>query len=265
MKVIKILGLDFETQGKEAATTNVTEVGAVMVELEIFQNQSGIPKPREIARYCDLVWDESYPPQTKEIVELTGITDADLRERGVRPGVALGRVHDMVRSADIVMAHNKQFDETVYNAQVKKQNFEPLSREWICTYLDVPYPERFRCKQLSHLALDHGVKMDGRKLHRADNDVDLMLDLVLGCYHIDDVLAYAREPWSILKADILGPWVGKGGDGGVGKDQATALGYSWEKTRGSEEIFTKTWVKRVKRGKVESEKLAAPFRVAVLR
>jgi len=265
MRYLKVLGLDFETQGKEAETTNVTEVGAVLVELEIFANRNGLPERREIERYCDLVYDPSYPPQTQEIVELTGISDRDLRERGRAPLPAMAKVRELVAMADIVMAHNKLFDETVYNSQVKKLSLEPLSREWICTYQDVPYPQKFTCKKLSHLALDHGVRMDHRKLHRADNDVELMLDLVLGCYHIDDILAYAREPWSILKADILGPWVGKGGDGGVGKEQATALGYSWENVRGTNENFPKCWVKRVKRGKVEQEKLAAPFRVSVLR
>ena len=91
-----------------------------------------------------------------------------------------------------------------------------------------------------------------------------MLELVLVHYGLEKVLEYAREPWVYIKADILGPWQGKGGDGGIGKTQAQSLGYNWEQPRGSDLKFDKTWVKRIKQRQIDEERRLAPFRVSII-
>lgn len=269
MKTVTVLGVDFETQSKEAATTNVTEIGAVLEEVSWPGPHPGakvsvdMPTRKRLATFGTLVFDRGkYTPQTPEIVEITGITDAMLEaESGVMtPKAAFEALMHMVEKADFIMAHNKIFDETVYNSQVRLLGICPPERPWICSYQEVPYPPKYRCKQLSHIALDHRVPMDHRDLHRAVNDVELMLDLVLGNYHLEDVLAYAMEPWVVLRADILPPWK----DGGKGKDQATQLGYAWETPRGTTDKYEKFWVKRVKQNKVEEEIRLAPFRAVVI-
>ncbi len=262
---MKILGLDFETQSLEL-TTNVTEIGAVLVELvpvHPMQPRSEMER-KELARYGAIVYDPSYPPQPELIVQLTGITDDILKTDGISPEIALGGLFPLMEQADIIMAHNKAFDEGVFDAQVAKywpSMGAAMKKEWVCTRTQIEYPAKFSCKKLAHLALDHGCKMDNRELHRATNDVDLMLEMVLDNYHIEDILKYAREPWVYLAADILPPWK----DGGVGKDQAYNLGYNWEKPRGDySPVYPKTWVKKVKQNQVEKEKELAPFRVSVL-
>ena len=263
MNILNVLGVDFETQSSDAVTTNVTEIGAVLEEISWRDGQEGLPARKRLATFGTLVFDPgTYPPQTPEIVEITGITDEMLRsgEGVMTPHAAFSALAHMVEQADLCMAHNKIFDETVYNSQVRLLALNPPQREWLCSYQEIPYPKKFRCKQLSHLALDHGVAMDGRTLHRAVNDVELMFDLVLNNYHLRDLLEYSREPWVILRADILPPWK----DGGKGKDQATGLGYAWETPRGTNQKYEKLWVKRVKKKEVEVEIRLAPFRVVVV-
>jgi DNA polymerase III epsilon subunit-like protein len=272
MKNLLVLGVDFETQGSDATKTNVTEIGAVLEELSWSETPprppatAPLPERRRIATFETLVYDSSYPPQTPEIVELTGITDEMLRagEGVMIPKAAFTALAQLAERAEVLMAHNTAFDKTVYNSQVRLLGILPPERPWICTLTEVPYPQKFTCKKLGHLALDHGVPMDARELHRAVNDVELMFDLVLGKYHLADVLAYQAIPWVVLRADILGPWEGRGGDGGVGKGQATALGYSWETPRGTTDKYPKCWVKRVKENKVDEEIRLAPFRAVVV-
>jgi hypothetical protein len=257
---MNILGLDFETQCTDAKLTNITEIGAVSVEWEPGKGFS-----REVS-YSSLVYDESYPPQSDTVVELTGITDDLLKLTGSDPVTALDGLMPMVEKADIILAHNAVFDRNVLEASVIKHLGEDFrkffDKEWLCTYTDIDYAPKFRCKQLPHLALDHGLKMDGRELHRAIDDVKLMLELVTTKYDFEEVLKFARIPWVYVRADILGPWVGNGGDGGVGKEQATGRGYGWECARGTyEPKFPKKWVKRVKQDRVEQEMIDAPFRV----
>lgn len=254
--MMRITGVDFESQSLEAAVTNVTEVGALTVDVD----EAGRVFP--IDRYSALIYDPSYPPQPELIVELTGITDAILQEKGVLPLEAFTRLKSMIGGSEIIFAHNKAFDQTIYNAQHKKLFGEdPPPAEWICTRSEINYPEKYKCKKLAHLAYDHGLKMDDRILHRAINDVELMMELVLQNYSLPEILKFARDPWVFIAADILPPWK----DNGVGKDQAYKLGYNWEKPRGDyEPVFPKLWVKKVKGYQVAKEKELAPFRVSVL-
>jgi DNA polymerase III epsilon subunit-like protein len=261
MKTLKILGLDYETQGFPADKTNATEVGAILVELKVHEDVegkllNGLPTRTELARYNALIYAPDYPPQTREIVDLTGITDAALKAEGVLPAVAHGEVLKLMEQADIVMTHNVAFDQGVFLTQHRRALGEALLPEvkWFCSLKDIQYPKKFSCKKLGHLALDHGVKMDHRNLHRATDDVELMLDLVLGNYHIIDLLDYHNEPKVKVQIWTPGPWT----DGGKGRDHATAQGYSWDGK-------LKAWTKDIlqKNFNVEQEN-GKPYRVSIM-
>lgn len=258
MKVLKILGLDFETQGFPAEKTNVTEVGAVLVEVKVHEDVNGQPVDRfpsrsELARFNALMYDSTYPPQSREIVELTGITDTLLREQGLSPKAAIQEVLKLMAAADIVMTHNVQFDRAVFEEQCRRAGLEVPTVKWFCSLRDINYPKKFSCKKLGHLALDHGVKMDYRELHRATDDVELMLDLVLGKYHILDLLDYHSQPKVTIKIDIPKPWT----DGEAGKSVAIANGYAWDAKRSA-------WVKEILQKNFQLEKDAVQYRVSVL-
>lgn len=259
---MKVLFVDFETQSADIPNTEITEVGAVLMRRD---QGEGMPEWHEEFRLSSLVYHPSYPPQTPEIIEITGITDDELKDCGRDPRTVLAELSCIMKEAKYVFAHNKKFDEGVFRAACSRYVLPIPETPWVCTYLEIPWAKKYRCKQLSHLALDHGLKMDGRQLHRAIDDVTLLAELVLTRYDMDTLLKYYHEPWRYVRAHILGPWNGPGGDGGKGKNEASLLGFNWEKPRGLEgPTFPKTWVKRVKESEVEALKHLASFPITVM-
>lgn len=265
-----VLGLDFETQDADARTTRATEVGAALYSTYYDPAQNKVTLRKERG-FSALMWEPDYPPQTEKIVELTSITDEMLREQGQsRHKVFTELLLPLVQQASIIMAHKTAFDRTVFESTCGALDLPvPEGKEWLCTLTNFPWKKGLTCHKLSHLAYEHGIMVDPRTLHRAEQDVDLMIRTV-GEYDFNAVLAYAREPFVYLKADILGPWVGRGGDGGVQKDIAQSLGFSWESVKGTDfPKWPKTWVGRVKQSQAEVvfqkvRESASPFRVSVI-
>jgi DNA polymerase-3 subunit epsilon len=259
----KLLGFDLESQGKETETTLPTEVGAILVD---YDESNGTPTMVEVGRAGSLLFalGLGYQPQTPEIVELTGITDDELHRDGVDP-VAYFRdvIFPLMEKADFILAHNKKFDERLFKSLCKRWGLTPPEKVWICSYLDIPYPKKYTCKKLAHLALDHGIKMDHRELHRATADVELQLELVV-LYSFSAILKYYNTPWIFLRVWVPGPWQGNGGDGGIGVGLAKEKGYSYQTARGTDEpFFEKAWVKRIKADRLEEELTLLPgYRVA---
>src|SRR6478609_6370359 len=99
--MIKVLGIDFESQDDQATTTNITEVGAILAEI------NG-DKVEILESYSTLVYDPTYPPQSDFIVELTGITDDALKAEGVSPAKALAHLMSRIHHTkpDFFIAHN---------------------------------------------------------------------------------------------------------------------------------------------------------------
>lgn len=255
---MNILALDFETTSDDPKKCLVTEIGAAMLNVEKDHNGRDVFTIKDT--YSTFVYHPDYPPLDPFISDITGITDEMLKEKAILPTAAFERLILLVKSADIIMAHNVAFDRTVFESTCESLKMLYPRRDWICTYQDIEYPKKYTCKKLSHLALDHGMRMDGRKFHRAIDDVRLMVDLVTLHYDIGKIIEYSKEPWIYLKADIPAPWT----DGGKGKEAAHKLGYSWEKCRNDTKLFPKTWVKRVKACNVGNEHTLASFKVIEL-
>lgn len=264
----KLLGLDFETQGLDIENTNPTEVGAILIECyepgeipnwkEAGPNQTSVHTV--VSSLEQLLWQPGYPAQSKDIVDLTGITTEMLREKGQAPKkVFIELLFPLMEKADYLVAHNAPFDKGILYATAKREGLTVPEKTWVCTRTQVPYPERYSCRKLSHIALDHGLKMDGRELHRATSDVRLMLE-VLANYSFDNVLRFIAEPEIVLRIIIPAPWT----DGGVGKQDAAKLGYGWEKPRGYEyngPSYPKCWVKKVKASQKENEIKKSQYKI----
>ncbi len=238
--MLKLLGLDFETQCDQVKTTRVTEVGAVLYDYSPDYKRQ-IEKVSELSEFC---YDSDYPPQTDFIVELTGITDGLLKEQGNPPREVLRvLVEDYIAQADIIFAHKIAFDKQVLEAHCEKFGIQLPKKEWLCTLTNFSWPKKYTCHKLSHLAYEHGIMVDPRTLHRASNDVALMMRLISEHYEIEKVLEYARTPWRYLKIAIPGPWI----DGGAGTTFAKQHGFSYECVKGTDfPKWPKTWVTRVK-------------------
>lgn len=243
----KLLGIDFEAQDEDPLTTMPTEIGAVLVQYD--EADRG-----EYAKESDLsaiLYSRHLPykPQSEKVIELTGITQEQLEVEGVDPvRVFKDKLFPLMEQADFILAHNTRYDKRLFDSFCKRFNLNPPEKTWICTYQEVPYPDKYTCKKLAHLALDHGILMDGRVLHRATADVELMLELVAH-YKFSTILKYAQTPWVFIKVEVPAPW----NDGGKGKDLAKKMGFGWQNARGTEEpFFDKTWVKRVKEDQLEA-------------
>lgn len=253
---MKVLGIDFETQSLEPQT-RVTEVGAIL-----YEKNFGDIEFKKIGHVSALCYEPDYPPQTEAIVELTGITDHMLKESGeTREFVFKNRLLPLVDLADVVIAHNANFDKRIFVDTCKHLGLQIPEKEWICTLTNFPWPKSITCHKLSHIAYEHSILVDPKTLHRAINDVALMMQVV-ACYDFESVLAYAREPWMYLHAQPLGPWLDSGVQTGIAKSH----GFTWETVRGTDHKWPKKWVTRVKVSRMDDvmrsiEKSASPFPV----
>ena len=260
------VAFDCETNGFDPASSRITEIGAIVFDATTLQ---------EMARFRTLVWDESYPPQPAEILDVTGITDEMLRQEGMPFAEASKSLHEVIAmygGASFFMAHNAPFDRRFFLAELARMNELPeavqqlyAGLKWVCTWKDIEHPAKFKSKKLSHLALDYGVAVDPKTLHRADADCALMLDMVRAAgVSLEAVLERSQVPDVIVRAMVPSPF-GAGNDGGAGKEKAKTLGYGWQKAHGTDGPTIKNaWLKKVKKDEVEKEKEKLGYQVVIV-
>lgn len=270
-----LLGIDFETQCDKPKTTNPTELGLSLYEW--WRDERGHSSYKKHFSQGILIYEPFYPPQTQKIIDLTGITDEDLKQRGQPTKDVLGRILPPIyEKADVIFAHKIGFDRTVLESTAKRFEIVLPEKEWVCTLTNFNWPDKYTCKKLSHLALDHfmfekqrpdtSLRFKASELHRGEKDTELMMEMILENYSIEEVLAYARKPFLITRAFCIEPWK----DGGVQTDFAKQLGFMWQKCKYLEDhSFPKMWVQRIKEDRLQSLQEAvrnssSPFRIEVI-
>lgn len=230
--------LDFETTGKEAALCRPIEVALAIVD-ENFNLLTPL--------YQSLMYDRTYPDISSEIESLTGIVKESVYEHGVHPSLVFGTISDLIHEYNVgyMMAYNAEYDCTVYREELKRHELfdKPLSRPahlpWLCAMKDVRTNYNYKCWKLSHLALDYGVAIDPKTLHRASADVLLTIDMLKAARtNIPEIVEYYGTPWVPLEAITKEPWK----DGGVSTGKAKEKGFRWETPQGHTQKFTKKWV-----------------------
>lgn len=240
-----VLGLDFEATGKDPLTSRITEIGAIL-----FDTQSRC----FLKIYNQLVFDpDTYPPQTEEVVQITGITDEMLKGHGVDPVAALIPLTELLCESKYVVAHNGKFyDKPLFESECKRLGIgiSQIALPWIDTQTDVPYPKGMTSRKLDHLVSDHEIPWSRRLSHRAIFDVAKML-LVLAHYNFEEISALSQEKTVTLQALTTVPWR----DRGVSNSCAKGLGFRWQEAGGK--VYKNAWVKAVKESQVDLEILAA--------
>lgn len=252
--------IDFEATGVDVKKDRITEIGAWMVETDTLL-------PLDV--YSGLVYDTDYPELSPEVEGLTHITNAQLKAEGIPLVQHMYKMWDMFseyfKYLEYIVAYNKSFDEELFKAEAERVALGLtntgnlfLQVPWLCAMRDVESNYNFKCWKLSHLAVDRGVDVIASELHRAVGDVKLTRKVLAeNNISLHDMYKFQQEPWVYIQAQIPAPWK----DGGAGRDQAKALGFSWERAQGDDRVFEKTWVKRVKEHQVGTETERAPFRV----
>lgn len=146
------LYLDVETTGLEP-TDKIIELALVAFEFDEAGN---------IYRVLDEFDEFEDPgrPISREITDLTGITEHDVRGKRI----AEDRVSSLVAPADLIIAHNASFDRPYVEARLPM--FE--SKPWACSVLDIEWRRHgFSGRNLEYLAMKRGFVFEG---HRAIND-----------------------------------------------------------------------------------------------
>ena len=107
-------------------------------------------------------------PLCPEIVELTGLTDADLAGQSIDNDV----VQKIIAEANLVIAHNAAFDRPMF-----EKRFPNIpGRPWACSCEQIDWRAAgFEGRSLGYLAMQAGWYFDG---HRALNDVDAVIQLL---------------------------------------------------------------------------------------
>ena len=108
--------LDIETSALRPTEGQIIEIGAVLVKGDTVQ-----------AEFSRLV--KADRPLSKEITELTGITDEMLRKKGVS---LQGALEEFIAFAgtSLLVCHNASFDQTFVNAAISSLHFKPLANKW---------------------------------------------------------------------------------------------------------------------------------------
>lgn len=189
-----LLGVDTETTGlgNEARIVQLAWAVADTTTWKIVESQE-----------C-LVYGNDYPPVTAEAYGVHGL-DADfLKKFSSKPFPAMWKFAVAFAGADCVVAHNGyQFDFPLLKLEWERCKIEGSLDLGKCidTKVDVKYPEKMRSHSLRHLALDHGIIVDPKRLHSALYDVTLMLD-VLSHYDINEVIERSKSPIIKVIAEV---------------------------------------------------------------
>lgn len=237
---MRLLGIDFETTGFDTANDRITEIGAVLWDVEE-------KRPLHLSSIFLYApdYDQKLTPETVGMMQrVCGITPEMLKEFGTPPQDGLSLVETLCNrhAPEFIVAHNgANYDRPILISELDRHGLSCnalRSLPWIDTRTDLPFEQEPDSRKLKHMAGDHGFL--NPFAHRAVFDVLTMLR-VLSHYDIAKVVEYARQPSVVLRALV----------DYAQRDLAKAQRYSWEKI--GDKVFPKCWVKLVKEGQMPQE------------
>lgn len=206
--VIRIAVLDTETTGLDHSKDKIIELALLLVDVD---SATGLPVgPVQV--YDGL--EDPGMPIPKEVVEITGLTDADVQGQRLDEG----RIAALLEGVDIVIAHNAGFDRPFAEGRIPQ--FSRLA--WACSFADIDWKAQGRSSaKLENLAQALGLFYDA---HRAEMDCHALLavlvDKLPNALHtgLAHLIAAAKKPTFRLQATHA-PF--------DAKDQLKARGYRW--------------------------------------
>lgn len=239
-----LLLIDFEATSVDTQTARITEIGAVLCHNDFTPDDMALT-------LSQLVYESGYPALTPENIAVTGITQEMLLKDGVPLADAVGTLIDMVdlEQVDYVIAYNRKYDEQLFKAEVKRHTLDLDPRinqlmqvPWLCAMEDIESNYAFKSWRQMHIALEYGITVNPKLLHRAINDVELMRQILKESGTTPEAMyKFQQSPWIYIAANVKPPWT----DNGKSSTEAKALGFKWQNA-GDDRIFEKTWVKRIK-------------------
>lgn len=243
-----VLSFDLEATGLEVQYARIIELGAVIWDAK---------KKSPVYLMNMLVKDDPEMKLSDEIINLTGIDQESLDTYGGKLAEALEALNSMVKTfkPELVLAHNgKIYDAPLLREEYKRSGVTPAlsGLPLIDTREDIPYPSSLRNRDLISLCANHGFL--NYFPHRAVFDA-LMTAKLFSCYDPDEVVAYSKIPWLVVRAIVSYDH----------RELAKSQRYMWEKI--GDRTFPKQWVKRIKQTELEQETAkagATGFRIQVI-
>jgi DNA polymerase-3 subunit epsilon len=217
-----VIGLDFETTGLDPKTCEVTEIGAVAWDTELLTPVSFFH------RFVNIKGEI-----TPEILDITGITKELLTKYGIAEAQAFSELEQYLSQSDVYIAQNYKFDKSFLDAALERINIRQIDKKWINTVTHVPYPKKFKHRELTSLAAYHG--FINPFPHRAITDVLTMLT-VMSHYDFKNILELSQEPVLTLWAKVTF----------AEKDQAKRAGFYYSGDK-------KAWYKEILKRDLEAE------------
>ncbi len=155
----RVIVLDTETTGLEHAKERIMELAMLAVDVDV---ATGLPVgPVQV--YDGL--EDPGKPIPKEVVAITGLTDADVAGQRLDEG----RIADLLQGADMVVAHNAGFDRPFVEARLRGFSDIP----WACSFADIDWKALGQgSAKLESLAQAQGWFYDA---HRAEMDCHALL------------------------------------------------------------------------------------------
>jgi len=150
---------------------------------------------------------------------------------------------------DFIVAHNgTNFDRPFLIHELDKLGIDATTLRklpWIDTRRDIKYPvgKEPKSKALQHLLA--GKRYIPAIAHRALADAANTMWL-LSHYDIEEILEYRKIPWIVVSPAVSF----------AEKDIAKEQGYSWQEI--NHKIYTKSWVKLIKKNELEAERKKFP-------
>ena len=209
----RVLVLDTETTGLDPSKDKIIELALLCFDADTL---TGLPVG-EVQVYDGL--EDPGLPIPKEVVAITGITDADVRGQQLDEQ----RINQLLQGVDVVIAHNAGFDRPFVEARIKQ--FRQLA--WACSFADIDWKSQGRSSaKLENLAQSLGLFYDA---HRAEMDCHALLAVLVaplgasadtGIKHtgLAHLLQAAQKPSYRLQATHA-PF--------DAKDKLKARGYRW--------------------------------------
>jgi DNA polymerase-3 subunit epsilon len=209
--VTRVALLDTETTGLDQAKDLIIELAILLVDVD---NATGMPVgPVQV--YDGL--EDPGRPIPKEVVAITGITDADVQGQHLDEA----RVAELMQGVDLVIAHNAGFDRPFVESRLPY--FSKFA--WACSFADIDWRAQGRgSSKLESLAQALGLFYDA---HRAEMDCHALLAVLAAPLSkavgsagtgLAQLLQAARQPSYKLSATNA-PF--------ESKDKLKARGYRW--------------------------------------
>lgn len=217
--------IDTETTGTDTATCKIIELA---MRRFAFTAEGVITKLGKAYSWRE----DPGEPLDPEITRLTGLTDADLAGQKINDEVAT----DILRSADVVIAHNAAFDRP----PVERRLPSAAGLPWACSCHEIDWHARgFAGRSLGVLLTESGWFFAA---HRAGGDVDAVIAMLQhaasdGRTSLLELFENASQPGWLIRA--LGAHFDV-------RAELRVRGYRWD-------ALEKTWRREVRAAERESE------------